>query len=418
MATTQSNETPDAIRQVPEQFSSALRREAEHIERLDQSLKLLRNEHRQLEEVAAHLIGPLEKTLANGDKTKSLSPSSIFSSVRKLATATYAEQVFALLTEEAARMNVRSAVFDVRGRAAWGSSASGFGPELSGEALRALVIPLNLEGPFRQAFETAETVETSGESLARNRNVMAKLGPAVNARILLIPVRSAGAVTAVFYAEAGERRDSILIDSLKVLAEFAGAQIDRLMALNLALAEAEGAPAREEPQAVSELVTTAPEGKTEAGEVHTTSGPESPAVVAQEGNPAGSAGPPLEEGLASPVLPERAEMADEHRAAAEAPDIAHLSEEEQKIHRDAQRFSKLLVTEIELYNKSGVQEGRKNKDLYLRLKKDIDRSRETYEKRFANTVANQVDYFHEELVRRLAENDPALLGSGYPGPSV
>ena len=98
--------------------------------------------------------------------------------------------------------------------------------------------------------------------------------------------------------------------------------------------------------------------------------------------------------------------------------IAQRTEAEEKIHRDARRFSRLLVSEIELYNKSSVEEGRRNKDLYQRLKKDIDRSRETYEKRFAHTVARKIDYFHEELVRTLAHNDAPLLGSGYPGPSV
>ena len=93
-------------------------------------------------------------------------------------------------------------------------------------------------------------------------------------------------------------------------------------------------------------------------------------------------------------------------------------EEEQKVHRAARRFSKLLVSEIELYNKEKVAEGRKNKDLYQRLKKDIDRSRQTYEERFGKTGTQQVDYFHEELVRALARNDPSLLGSDYPGPLV
>jgi hypothetical protein len=94
------------------------------------------------------------------------------------------------------------------------------------------------------------------------------------------------------------------------------------------------------------------------------------------------------------------------------------SEEEQKVHHDARRFSRLLVSEIELYNKEQVAEGRKKKDLYQRLKKDIDRSRQTYEMRYGNTAAKQADYFHEELVRVLAQNDPSLLGSDYPGPSV
>jgi hypothetical protein len=51
------------------------------------------------------------------------------------------------------------------------------------------------------------------------------------------------------------------------------------------------------------------------------------------------------------------------------------------------------------------------------MKLDIDRSRRTFEQRFGKIVGKQFDYFHE-LVRTLTGNDPSLLGSGYPGPSV
>lgn len=88
------------------------------------------------------------------------------------------------------------------------------------------------------------------------------------------------------------------------------------------------------------------------------------------------------------------------------------------MHRDAKRFAGLLVSEIELYNKAKVQDGRKSGDLYKRLKSDIDRSRQTYEKRFGKEVGKQYDYLHEELVRILAGSDAALLGSEYPGPTV
>ena len=98
--------------------------------------------------------------------------------------------------------------------------------------------------------------------------------------------------------------------------------------------------------------------------------------------------------------------------------MSQLSEEEQKIHKDAKRFAKLLISEIELYNKAKVADGRKNNDLYKRLKTDIERSRQTYEKRFGKTVATQYDYFHEELVRILAASNVESLGSDYPGPSV
>jgi hypothetical protein len=99
-------------------------------------------------------------------------------------------------------------------------------------------------------------------------------------------------------------------------------------------------------------------------------------------------------------------------------DTSQLSEAEQKVHKDAKRFAKILVSEIELYNKSKVAEGRKNHDLYKRVKSDIDRSRQTFEKRFGKVLSKQFDYFHDELVKALAMGDPAVLGPDYPGPSA
>jgi hypothetical protein len=99
-------------------------------------------------------------------------------------------------------------------------------------------------------------------------------------------------------------------------------------------------------------------------------------------------------------------------------DVSRLSEAEQKIHKDARRFAKLLVSEIELYNKAKVADGRKNKDVYKRLKTDIDRSRQTFDKRFGKTLGKEFDYFHDELVRILAASDSTALGPEYPGPSA
>ena len=84
----------------------------------------------------------------------------------------------------------------------------------------------------------------------------------------------------------------------------------------------------------------------------------------------------------------------------------------------ARRFARLLVSEIKLYNEQKVAEGRRNSDLYDRLKEDIDRSRQMYEKRVTPNVAAKFDYFYDELVNTLAEGDAARLGSDHPGPSV
>jgi len=92
--------------------------------------------------------------------------------------------------------------------------------------------------------------------------------------------------------------------------------------------------------------------------------------------------------------------------------------EEEKRHADAKRFARLLVSEIKLYNEHHVIEGRGNRDLYLRLKRDIDRSREMYEKRISPIVSQKIDYFHDEIIRILGDNDPSTLGSDYPGPRV
>lgn len=96
---------------------------------------------------------------------------------------------------------------------------------------------------------------------------------------------------------------------------------------------------------------------------------------------------------------------------------AQNSESSEKIHRDAVRYARLLIYEIELYNKGRVAQGRANKDLYSRLKPHIDRSRRAYESRFNRAMTAPKDYFHEELVRTLARNDFSLLGSDYPAPS-
>jgi hypothetical protein len=413
--TTQSNLKYDAMHEVYEQFSDVLRQQAEQIENLHQSVKSLQTEQRQLENAASHLLEPLERSLASDDTRDTLSPAALLASVRRLGAAAHVGQLLEVLAEESARMGVRAAVFDVRGRAAWGASASGYEPELDASSLRALVAPLNQEGPFRQVFESAETVEARPADLEKDGRVLAKLSPSPNARILLVPIRSAGSVVAVLYAETGERRDLKLIDSLQVLAEFAGGQVDRLMVANSGLAAVEAAPAKEEIGRGSEQ---ADGDEAMAPEPEAAAAPGIPGVASPRSSAAEFSGLPPEVEQVSTASSEIQETAAEPAPAPEPAETAPPAEEEEKIHRDARRFSKLLVSEIELYNRSGVEEGRRNRDLYLRLKKDIDRSRETYEKRFAHTVAKQFDYFYEELVKTLAENDPTLLGSGYPGPTV
>ncbi|HXH39118.1 MAG TPA: hypothetical protein VNN08_10860 [Thermoanaerobaculia bacterium] len=86
------------------------------------------------------------------------------------------------------------------------------------------------------------------------------------------------------------------------------------------------------------------------------------------------------------------------------------SGDDMKKHDEARRFARLLVSEIKLYNEPKVDAGRKNKDLYERLKEDIDRSRQMYDERISDEVRKSSNYFYDELVRILADGDAGSLG--------
>ncbi len=92
---------------------------------------------------------------------------------------------------------------------------------------------------------------------------------------------------------------------------------------------------------------------------------------------------------------------------------ASISSDDEEVHRKAQRFARLLVDEVKLYNQAKVAEGRKNKDIYDRLKETIEKSRAIYQKRYGNTVAASGNYFQNEIVRSLAEDDLSIMGANF-----
>lgn len=97
-------------------------------------------------------------------------------------------------------------------------------------------------------------------------------------------------------------------------------------------------------------------------------------------------------------------------------DWASLSKADQELHLKAQRFARVQVAAMRLYKAREVKTGRESGDLYNVLRQDIDTGREEFRAQFQNATPTMVDYLHLELVRSLANNDPALLGSQYPGP--
>ena len=381
-----SENLEDTRRTLQEQLES-VRQQAENLRRQIEQFSGSAAEHLgRLGEQAASLEEPVPSAGPGLDK--------ILAGVRNLVTATNPAEVFQVLVSETAAFRLKSVVFEIRGKSVWGAAADGFGEGLTQKALKGLVVPLSQPNPFRQVYETGGSLSAPGGEFKRCRSVVDKLAPTSDGPIVLLPIRTGGSVSAILYLDS-EGRDVVAeIDGLKLLTEFSSAQLDRLMFIGEA--PGEGAEVEEVLEEVVEeveasedvLVEEVPAEEEEVSLVEREA-EEAPAEPVEAPGPAG-AGPP---------------------------DLSQLNEEEQKVNQDAQRFAKLLISEIELYSKVKVSEGRKNKDLYGSLKTDLQRSRQTYEKRFAKTQASRHDYLHDEIVRILANDDASILGPDYPGPS-
>ena len=366
----------------------------EQLESVRQQAESLRQQIEQFSGSAAEHLGRLgEQAASLEEPVPSAGPGldKILAGVRNLVTATNPAEVFQVLVSETAAFQLKSAVFEIRGKSVWGAAAEGFGEGLTQKALKGLVVPLSKPNPFRQVYETGGSLSATGGEFKRCRSVVDKLAPTSDGPIVLLPIRTGGSVSAILYLDS-EGRDVVAeIDGLKLLTEFSSAQLDRLMFIGEAPGEeAEPEEILEEVEASEDvLVEEVPAEEVEEVSVAERQAEEAPAVPVETPGP----------------------------AEADRPDLSQLNEEEQKVHRDAKRFAKLLISEIELYSKAKVSDGRKNKDLYGSLKTDLQRSRQTYEKRFAKTQASRHDYLHDEIVRILANDDASILGPDYPGPS-
>lgn len=76
----------------------------------------------------------------------------------------------------------------------------------------------------------------------------------------------------------------------------------------------------------------------------------------------------------------------------------------------AERYARLLVSEIKLYHEPVVNEGCRDGNLRQRLAPEIERARVLYEERVPVEVRARGDFFERELIRTLAGGNAARLG--------
>jgi hypothetical protein len=79
--------------------------------------------------------------------------------------------------------------------------------------------------------------------------------------------------------------------------------------------------------------------------------------------------------------------------------------------KDPRSFADLVVREIQQYYPNEVAQGKANRDLYRRLRNEIDVRWSLYAKRFPE---EQTDYFYERLVATLGQGDVSSFGPGFP----
>jgi hypothetical protein len=282
----------------------------------------------------------------------------------------------------------RAALLLVRGGSAVGWQARGF---RDNEAIRKLTIDLNF-GLVSRVFQQHTCV--AGPAAQFDPAFTARFGAPANDDCMVFPLLIRDKVPALLYADSGtEPGMGFDSSALELLVRSTGLWLEmatlRKSSAPVASASPDSSQRSEVPPASTQRTSTASaQGFNSGAGMSSTNSAASVAVAV----------PPAAEAVsATPIAPP-----------------ASVDSETQELHRKAQRFAKLLVYEITLYNQAKVTEGRLQGDLYDRLKDDIDKSRATYDKRYGQTPVADADYFRQELLRGLADNDPTRLGSNFP----
>ena len=359
---------------------------------------------RQLPKLQAELVRSVLAELpapAAAPASRESGAGSLVQAVASVHAGTTQKEILRALLDAGTAYGARVALFVVKAGAASGWQGRGFNDD---DAIKDFALDMR-GGPAAHAYQN-RTV-TPANIAEMDRRFVTLFGGPENEQILVLPLVLKDKVAALLYADGGA---SNLLDAtsleLLVMATSTWLEVTSLRkqaqkdpsegtggmpALNMppppaaapSMAPAQSVSSFPDPFAAHTPKHIAPKAVPE---------PEPVAEVVEVSAHAGS-------GAAAP--------------AAAADPFAGMSPDDAETHRKAQRFARLLVDEIKLYNQAKVAEGRRHKDLYDRLKEDIEKSRSTYTKRYGTTAAASGDYFQKEVVRNLAEEDTSVMGANF-----
>ena len=400
--------------------------------------------------IAEHLRAAHERGIDLAASESSRAKASSDMAIVKAAITEVNEQksqaeILKTLVNRAASFAPRVAFFVIKGDQAAGWRGRGFEGSVGDNAVQDISLSVNSDTVVGSAVKSLQTWSGGSGSHTEDNLLLNRLGEDTPQRMVSIPLTVRGRAVAVLYADsAGLDSESINLEALETLTRVSGMAVELLSASRPATKRAsEEAPATHAPEPPASYQPTSDYGEPQAAQPEFSSAdtvktpyvqpeaveePSTPVdaayefsaveapSTAQEGVAQESAWgiemPPAPSEPASPPVGRRRYGQD-----ADLP-VDVSNDEERRLHNDARRFARLLISEIKLYNEQKVAEGRTEHDLYDRLREYIDRSREMYDKRVKAEVAARYDYFHGELVNTLAEGDVAKLGSNYPGATV
>jgi hypothetical protein len=395
---------------------------------------------------AAHERG-VELAASESSRAKASSDMAIVkSAISEINEQKSQADILKTLVNRAASFAPRVAFFVVKGDQANGWRGRGFEGTVGDQTIQQISLALSSDTVIGSAAKGLSTWSGGPGSHGEDHLLLNRLGEEPPQRIVAIPLVVRGRAVAVLYADsAGLDSESINLEALETLVSVSGMAVELLSVSRTGAkrAAAEEAPVEAAPQPAyvptSEYEQTpepAPEPEPEpepafsGAETIQSYEPqpiesESLESVAEEEATTFSEDAPQTSGVwgeeppAWSPAPEPAAATPRRRFGQDAELPVEVSgDEERRLHNDARRFARLLISEIKLYNEQKVAEGRMEHDLYDRLREYIDRSREMYDKRVKAEVAARYDYFHGELVNTLAEGDVSKLGSNYPGATV
>jgi len=341
-------------------------------------------------QIVDQVLHALPVTLAEGGPSAGAEDSShLVRAVSSIHAGSTQKEILRALLDATCEYCARSALFVVKAGAASGWQSRNFGDD---EAVKDFALDLNA-GPVAHSYQNR--IATPGNIAEMDKAFVEQFGAPANEQVLMLPLLLKDKVSALIYADGGEsgKLDSSALELL-VMATSSWLEV---ASLRKQATKDDGAASSRVESAAAPVQTVSSFSDPFAGHApkHVVSAPPAPEPAA-----------------------EVVEVAAAHASAAAAPaaaadPLAGLSAEDADVHHKAQRFARLLVDEIKLYNQAKVAEGRRNKDLYDRLKEDIEKSRGTFQKRYGSTVAASGDYFQNELLRSLAEDDVSIMGANF-----